>query len=267
MVDQIRNEVVRVEVTFSNGKSTGTGFFINTDGMVVTARHVVYPPGISEPAKKIIIQLRMPTIESKTINVLASWFDYPSTVIADDTAHDLVVLKPQSNPFPAIHFIASPKGNVDIKPVVSRFDAHRLRDGETVFTSGYPLDLPILITTSGALASSDPMVYEQSSDRRYHVEDIYWADIHNNPGNSGGPLFSRTTAAVIGIVLMYKGAPIDFGDGTQGQANGISKVADPLVVHPLIQNSGIAIILSAKHIIASLEKQVPAIRYEVVKGY
>src|ERR1700730_5986128 len=125
--------------------------------MILTARHVIYPPGITQPRLKIRGELRMPTVTGPPIDILASWQDVTSIVVAVDEAHDLVLLKPQatsSNPFPEIHFLHTSTQQVNVKPTTATFDPHHFRDGEPVFTSGYPMNLPILITTSGFIASS-----------------------------------------------------------------------------------------------------------------
>ena len=178
MIDQIRNSVVKIEVNFQNNyTSTGTGVFINTDGMIITARHVIYPPGISQPPLRIRGELRLPTVTGG-MNILASWSSVTSTVVAVDEAHDLALLKPEnprSNPFPDIGYVKTPTQEVRVKPLTVKFDSRLLRDGEAVFTSGYPMQLPILITTSGFVASSDPFLFEQAPKPR--VQDAYWVDM------------------------------------------------------------------------------------------
>ncbi len=65
-----------------------------------------------------------------------------------------------------------------------------------------------LITTSGYIASSAPIEVNEQTGK---FDDVYWADLHVNPGNSGGPAFSLETGAVLGIVLAYQGAPVFLG--------------------------------------------------------
>jgi hypothetical protein len=75
-------------------------------------------------------------------------------VVAVDEAHDIAVLKPtQNSPFPEIRVLHSPTQNITVKPSLGTLDPRQLRDGEPVFTSGYPLELPILITTRTALGA------------------------------------------------------------------------------------------------------------------
>jgi S1-C subfamily serine protease len=263
MVDAVRNCIVRVEVSFPTATSTGTGFLINTDGVVVTARHVIYPRGISQPPTKIKVEIRMPTINSEHIKMIASWNVFPSNVVAVDEAHDIAVLKPtQNSPFPEIRVLHSPPQNITVKPSLGTLDPRQLRDGEPVFTSGYPLELPILITTSGFMASSDPMKFEPSTP--HQILDIYWADMQANPGNSGGPLFSLASGNVIGMVVADKLTPVVFADSsTPGQ--GVTETPNGTIsVHPLAANSGITVILPAHYIVELLQSN--GIRYEVKRS-
>jgi S1-C subfamily serine protease len=261
MIQQVRNCIVRIEVDFPNDTSTGTGFFVNTDGMVVTAMHVIYPLGKAHPPDRIRAEVRIPTYQNEGLTILTGWRDYTSDVLATDDAHDIALLKPaHEQPFPEIGMIQTPTRRITVKPLVAKLDPHRLRDGEPVFTSGYPLDLAILITTSGFIASSDPMTYDHATRS---VADIYWADLHVNPGNSGGPLFSLESGDVIGMVVALRAAPVSFGDGTPNQANGIAQVTNPLTVHPLVSNSGLSIVLSSRHIVEFLKSVKPPIRYEI----
>ena len=265
MVDANRNCIVRVVVNFPTVTSTGTGFMVNTDGVVVTARHVIYPPGVSQPPGKITAEIRVPTINTARLKLLASWSDFPSDVVAVDEAHDIAVLKPTHSPFPEIKVLTNlvnPTQNITVKPSLGILDPRQLRDGEPVFTSGYPLALPILITTSGFMASSDPMEFEQSTRQ---IKDTYWADMKVNPGNSGGPFFSLASGNVIGMVVAFRPAPVVFADsGAQGQGV-IPTPNGTMSVHPLVSNSGITVILPAHYIVELLRSN--GIRYEVRKSH
>jgi S1-C subfamily serine protease len=259
MIDRIRGCVVRVSA-ISEGEivSTGTGFLVNDDGIVVTAAHVIHPPN-AVPPLAIRIQMRVPTIHGK-LKLLTSWSGSDATIIAEDAAHDVIALRPLMNVFAKHTFVPPGITILDQESVNGRFDAHRLRDGEALFTSGYPLGLPILITTSGNIASSDPMTFEP--DRR-NLKDTYLVDMHVNPGNSGGPMFSTISGDVIGMVDAYEDAPIVF-TGSDDQGYGLTKGENgTYLLRPLASNSGIALIVPARYIVELLRSK--GIRYDFKK--
>jgi hypothetical protein len=98
MIDRVRGCVVRVLVS-SGGRpiSSGTGFLVNGDGIVITAAHVVHPLN-APPPLTITVQMRVPTIHGK-IKLLTSWSGSDANVVAENTAHDVVALRPLMNVF------------------------------------------------------------------------------------------------------------------------------------------------------------------------
>jgi S1-C subfamily serine protease len=257
MVTTIKDCVVRVTARFPNGVSSGTGFIVNTDGIVITAKHVIYPFGPSVAPQDIEIGIRLPTVKGN-LKILSSWQIFRSTaIVATDDSHDIALLR-TNRPLAPFVFLKTPTRSIEVKPSAGILDVSELRDGESVFTSGYPLDFPILITTSGAIASSDPITTEG-----LNILDIYWADMQANEGNSGGPLFSRTSGAILGMVEGYRDAPVTF-QGSQDQGQGVTKMPDgSLLPRPLVYNSGIALIVPA-HYVADLLRS-NGIRYEINK--
>ncbi len=264
IIDGVRSSVVLIEARFANGSSTmGSGFFVNDSGVVVTARHVTNPNGTVPQLIKV--RLRIPTIEGP-VSVVASWSAFPATEIGHDDAHDIEILKTAPNPFsvnPAtlVKSYNGPGKTTSVtspKPTAAKLDRRRLRDGEPVFASGYPLGLPILITDSGIIASSDPFTRELPAQQgqpalRSQVRDIYWADLRVNGGNSGGPLFSRVSGNVIGLIYGYDDAYVLFENSTEA-GRGVTKLPDNSEqLRPLIYNSGIAIVVPARYIVELLQ--------------
>jgi len=94
-------------------------------------------------------------------------------------------------------------------------DAPRL--GEDVGAIGFPLGLPLTVT-QGSVSGFDRVIPIDGVKRRHLVQ----TDAAVNPGNSGGPLLSRATGQVVGLV--------DLGsDAVNGIAFAVSaSVAAPL---------------------------------------
>lgn len=250
-IGQTRSSVVRI----TDSLGSGSGFFINSDGLVVTAKHVISgnlnaPCITPEPNPNIAtrITVYIPFIPIRTeglqIGVGAAFF--VGTVIACDDKHDIAVLKTNPNPFLAaadnsVPFVRSKNVNIGNplgKPSPVRFNLKQLRDGEPIYTSGYPLANLTLITTSGNTASSQPLDLDEITGRFY---DVYLADLQVNPGNSGGPAFSLKNGSLIGMIDQEQLAPVfaKRGDGWIPQGD-------------MAINAGIAIVIPATHIMELL---------------
>jgi S1-C subfamily serine protease len=199
--------------------SDGTGFFINGDGLIATARHVVMLADGSTPCPKLLINMPLLPPPQNSVNgpkALNSFgFVFGSTVALDEK-HDLAIVKPEQNsllptfgqPPPQILIVGGK--SFDQRYMDRGFaslEKRTLAEGEEIFTSGYPLDYPVLITSAGYIASSG------ASDTETSI-DIYWADIRINHGNSGGPVFSRETGNVIGIVTRARLALAETPEGS-----------------------------------------------------
>jgi hypothetical protein len=96
--------------------SSGTGFFINESGVIVTNHHVVFTQ------KKYL----MAQHEEIMVKLLDDPMEYPADVIAYDEKSDLAILKLRSNPKPSY-----PIKYLHIKS--SEFEI-----GNEAFTLGYP---------------------------------------------------------------------------------------------------------------------------------
>jgi len=214
----------------------GTGFLVNNDGYVVTAKHVMDDLSKFKLRDKqgeldlgvqgSLVLIQMPNIgeigpDGRAVppgptyrGAFSSWL-YEK--VAEDPIHDLALLKLKINPFTTQATLDTPTGKVNIWTVASvRFDASRPQEGEPIAVSGYPFSSPVLVTTSGAIASAWeidrkdlPVGPPEASIT--HLSDLYLADMHVNPGNSGGPVFSVTDGSVIGVcVATITGAGLSF---------------------------------------------------------
>lgn len=162
-VDTVAEAVVKV----SCPGGTGSGFFINEDGFLVTNYHVV--------EKETRIEV---TMFRKAENGFETKKFKKVKIIAINPFIDLALLKIE--------------GLDETKlPFVYLGDIDRIRTGEEVFAIGNPMGLERTVT-NGVIStknrSFEGLLYIQTN-----------ADI--NPGNSGGPLFNLA-GEVIGVTNM-----------------------------------------------------------------
>lgn len=166
-------------------------------------------------------------------------------LVAIDNPHDVAVLKMKPNPF-----VDPPRSMIsfgDVEGPTPMYDpcevaTGRPRDGEPVAVSGYPLDSPSLVTTSGNIASGWAHLGRQMN----RDDGVYLADVAVNPGNSGGPVYRVSDGRVIGVCCAYRIAPLIFTDAQGGQAtiekrpvglnSGLCVIAPIELVLTLVQN-------------------------------
>lgn len=151
----------------------GSGFFISSDGYIVTNKHVVDD-------------------SNAEYTVLTNDGDkYDAEVLAKDSTLDIAILKVKGNNFPYLSF-----GNSD-----------NLKPGQTVIAIGNALaefrnsvSVGVVSGLSRSIVAGDP--FGQSEQ----LEGVIQTDAAINPGNSGGPLLD-ISGNVIGInVAVERGA-------------------------------------------------------------
>ena len=237
----------------------GTGFLVTEDGYVITAKHVMdalkEPPRANDGQGPLdfgpgspTVRIQMPIDDKIGLNrtvvppepAFRGYFSgFKFEEIDEDTVHDLALLKLNANPSVITAVLKTPNGSVRkiVQVVAAKFSLRRPEEGEPIAVSGYPLRSPVMVTTSGAIASSWEV------DRRdmppgtpgallSRLADSYLADIHVNHGNSGGPVFSVTDGSVIGVCVSI--VPDSMGDSPY--------------------NSGLSSMVPAKYVIELLKK-------------
>jgi serine protease Do len=165
-VDAVSEAVVKV----SSPGGTGSGFFINEEGYLITNYHVI--------EKETRIEV---TVFRKAKNGFERDKYKKVKIIAINPFLDLALLK-----------VVRPDANDSMKfKYVHLGDTDRIRVGEPVFAIGSPLGLERTVT-NGLISTTNRafqgLIYIQTN-----------ADI--NPGNSGGPLFNLA-GEVIGVTNM-----------------------------------------------------------------
>lgn len=234
LIEQVRQSVVQVTITIPHPGIPfsevpipekerayfakpffvlGTGVFINSDGVVLTAAHVAQDAEMiladfaKVGVKAIVnISVQQPNVDSGKILVAAGNIDVPAVLVGIDPSRDVSALRPLQNPFKELPTVIGGVGAKDVprpKPLVAKFGLERPRDGQSIFACGFPKGSPGLITTSGSIASawnSENLVAAQKNGSDKTI-GIYQADLRINPGNSGGPVFRESDQALIGIVV------------------------------------------------------------------
>ncbi len=240
----------------------GTGFIVNEGGYIVTALHVLsffdnvhgfsvgghmYPAG----RNRLLVGIPLPNTDTGSLKIRGSFLVTSFTVVDTDSAHDLALLKIERRSFV---LGAARSGTAD----VATFSIVRPEDGEKLAVSGYPLGKNVLVTTSGAVASS--WGYEDTNVPLFGrpgltvpgIKDIFLVDLHLNHGNSGGPVYSIETGAVVGMAdayalednVMLAPSPGDKPDPAFDSTSG----------RALMTNAGLGIVVPARYVANLLKK-------------
>ena len=157
---KVQPAVVRIDVTGPDGSGTGTGFIVDSTGVIVTNAHV------AANAFKITVSLA----DSRKVT---------ASVIGIDAPHDLAVVKI----------------NLKNLPTVQIGDSSSIEVGDSVVAIGNALALEGTPTvTSGIVSALHRTIQTENST----LHDVIQTDAAINPGNSGGPLLD-SAGKVIGI--------------------------------------------------------------------
>ncbi len=152
---------------------SGSGFFVSSDGLIVTNKHVV----ADEEADYTVL--------------LGNGDEYKATVLARDPSNDIAVIQIEGKDF----------------PVLTLGDSEKIRVGETIIAIGNPLG-EFENSVSRGIVSGLRRNLDAGSGLgdSEHLSEIIQIDAAINPGNSGGPLFNLA-GEVIGVnVAMAQGA-------------------------------------------------------------
>jgi len=180
-------------------EGTGSGFFIDDGGRIVTNQHVV------EGANQVRVRLG-PDKDPLSAKVLGS-----------DPSTDIALLK-----------VDPDKVKGGVKPL-GLGDSGKLRVGEPTIAIGSPFGLEGSLTT-GVVSALERQV---ESPNGFAIDDVVQTDAAINPGNSGGPLLDAR-GRVIGInaQIASNGARANSGVGFAIPINTAKKVV------PALQRNG-----------------------------
>ena len=181
---RVSPSVVSIEVNRGNSGGTGSGFFLDSTGHILTNNHVI----------------SLAATANASINVtLANGKNYGAELVGRDVAYDLAVIK-----------IA-----VTDAPALQLGDSDKVQVGDGVIAIGSPLGLTGTVT-SGIISAKNRPVTSGSGTRESSFINALQTDAAINPGNSGGPLVDLS-GAVVGI----NSAIATTGSGFGGQSGSI----------------------------------------------
>ena len=165
IINNISENVVRVDVNINGQWGNGTGLIVNENGDILTCEHVVHPNGIIPQEISVVKRGMTPT---------------RAEILQFDKYHDLAIVKSE---------------DLKISKGFKRIEYEEIRIGQDCFVLGYPIGLSHLTLTKAIVSAKAKGLIPQ-----FQFE-IIQIDSRVNRGNSGGPLFT-IEGEIAGIVTM-----------------------------------------------------------------
>lgn len=173
----------------------GSGFFVSSDGLVITNQHVV-----SDTKAEYTVL----TNDGKK---------YKAEVLARDPVLDIAVLKTDAKNTPSLVFA----------------DSGTIKLGQTVIAIGNALgefrnsvSVGVISGLSRSIVAGDP------SGNREFLDEVIQTDAAINPGNSGGPLLDLDGRVIgVNVAVAYGSENIGFAL----PANVVKNVVDSVIAH------------------------------------
>lgn len=205
-------------------KLSGTGFVVADGRHVITNTHV--PPLLmdEEKGESIAVFLRGP----EGLIVLKA------EKVASDQEHDLLLLKMEGTPLPALRI----------------GDSDRAREGQLYYFTGYPIGAVLGLhpaTHRAGLAAIAPIYSPTPGTQSLTAKLIkraddpfmmFQLDATAYPGNSGSPLYDGETGEVVGVInsVFVKGAK----ENVLRDPSGITYAIPGKYVRVLLERAGLS---------------------------
>ena len=223
---KVRSSVLAIGTYYLRDKPSaqyvGTGFVIDDGRMIVTNAHVIET--IRENDRLEYLTVFVPNTRPKIKGRRA-------TFIAEDTFHDVALLRISDPPLPALEL------EVDEAPL----------QGQTVGVMGYPLGMRLgvvpavhkgvvaaVVSAVRPLPQGAKLTPELIRARRQPYK-LYQLDVVVFPGNSGSPLFDPTTGRVIGLINKTLAAKTR--EHLVAKPSGIAYAVETRWIHELLLRS------------------------------
>lgn len=206
LFERVSPSVVHVQVTTATGAGSGSGFFYDTAGHIVTNNHVV------ESATSIRVALSDGTQAS-------------AKVVGTDPDADLAIIRVE---LPSALIVPAELG-----------DSSQVRVGQWAIAIGNPFGLERTVTRG--IVSALGRVFPQESG--FSIANMIQTDAAINPGNSGGPLLDLR-GRVIGVnTMIVSETGSSAGLGFAIPVNIVKKVVPSLIAsgyydHPWLGITG-----------------------------
>ena len=175
--------------------SSGTGFIVSPDGLVLTNKHVVSEEGAE-------------------FTVLMNNGDkYPAKVLAVDPVQDIAVLKIEKKNLAA----------------VALGDSDSIQVGQTVIAIGNSLGEFRNTVSAGVVSGLRRTITAQGGGEVEILEDLIQTDAAINPGNSGGPLINLKGEVTQGAQNIGFALPINKAKKDLDQVKKTGKISYPFL--------------------------------------
>jgi len=200
---RVSPSVVSIEVSNGVNGGSGSGFFLNSTGHILTNNHVISRAATNGASIKV---------------KLANGKEYDAKLVGRDVSYDLAVIKITVTDAPALQL----------------GDSDAVQVGDGVIAIGSPLGLTGTVTSGIISAKNRPVTSGGGTSESSFINALQ-TDAAINPGNSGGPLVDLS-GAVVGINSAI--ATTGYGFGGQSGSIGLGfaipinqarKTADQLI--------------------------------------
>jgi serine protease Do len=182
--------------------SYGTGFFVSSDGLVLTNKHVV----LEKDA-----EYRVVTSDNES---------YPARVLARDPVYDLALVEIEGDGF----------------PVLELGDSDKLVPGQTVIAIGNALGQFGGSVSTGIISGLSRIISAYGAGYSDVLSDLIQTDAAINRGNSGGPLLDLNGQVVgVNVAMAKQAQNLGFAIPINQAKRAIRSVRETgQIIHPFL---------------------------------